>query len=41
LTHIRDLPNLQTWEGKYAVAIAGLDNDDWESVGTMALRAPT
>lgn len=41
LTHIRDLPNLQAWEAKYAVAIAALDNDDWESVGTMALRAPT
>ncbi|MBD8630749.1 hypothetical protein IFT74_05130 [Oxalobacteraceae sp. CFBP 8755] len=41
LTHIRDLPNLQAWEAKYAVAIAALDNNDWESVGTMALRAPT
>lgn len=41
LLHIRDYPNHQVWDAKYATAIAALDNNDWESVGTLSLRAPT
>lgn len=40
LRYIRDVPNLQAWETKYADAINALDNSDWESAGTMAVRCP-
>ena len=41
LLHIRDYPNHAIWDAKYLTAIAALDNNDWESVGTLSLRAPT
>lgn len=41
LLHIRDYPNHQVWDAKYATAIAALDNNDWENASTLSLRAPT
>lgn len=39
LTFTKDSAALQTWEAKYATAIAGLNNTDTDSDGPMAVRA--
>ncbi|ALK96980.1 hypothetical protein AB595_04720 [Massilia sp. WF1] len=36
---IRDTTSLQTWEGKYRTALDSLNKNDWNSAGTMAVRA--
>jgi hypothetical protein len=39
LTFTRNDAALQTWEAKYATAIAGMNNTETESEGPMAVRA--
>jgi hypothetical protein len=39
LTYIGNAEKLATWEGKYAGAISALNEDEWASAGTMAVRA--
>lgn len=37
--YMRDSANLQVWEGKCRTAIAALNMTDWNSAGSMAVRA--
>jgi hypothetical protein len=38
-TALRDTANLQVWEGKYRAAFDALNKNDWNSSGTLAVRA--
>lgn len=35
---LRDQANLQVWESKYRAAVTSLNNNDWNSAGTLAVR---
>jgi hypothetical protein len=38
---VRDMANLQVWQGQYANAISSMNKTDWNSGGTLAVRIDT